>query len=421
MTDSNIPFHMPHWDLPSETGSPRLNSRNRSWQRDVPPRRPRGCYWVRDPADFVMRKFATPENLNLSFEQLIREGGSGAGIDGFGPDRFSSHERWPILRQICAALMSGTYYRYPSRTVEVPRSKCRVRILHLMRFTDRCVAKALLNCMSDFWRRRSIAMSVQQIYTRLNREIRRRRVYYLAIDDIRDCFPSAPLDEVVSCQRLRIQSEPLVQLITRVIRCRDDAGRIGLEQGSPYSPIAMDALLHHHLDQVMRTRGSGFGTLYRYVDNLTFLCRGACEGRRLIELAQEQLTPLGFKLKGQSEEWGDIRDPNFQTTLLGLIPRWQNGHLTFSIPESAFNNLESLLRTCTDFSQPSYRAERCCIGWIQAYGLALNERVARMVSHRVSQMAVRYGFRSLARTVLLRESNRAYQNGMQFLNGSDSV
>lgn len=198
MTDSGFPFQVPHRNPQLPSGSRRPISRDRS-RRQIPlPQRPHGCYWVRDPADFNLRRFATPENLNVSFQQLIREGGSGAGIDGFGPDRFSSHELWPILRQICTALNAGTYRRYPSRTVEVPRSNGRVRILSLMRFTDRCVAKALLNCLSDFWRGRSISMSVSQIYACLNREIRRRGVYYLAIDDIRDCFPSAPLDEVIS-------------------------------------------------------------------------------------------------------------------------------------------------------------------------------------------------------------------------------
>ena len=415
MTDSGLPFDLSPRDqqptadqlAPESLTIPRRHRRR--------PRRPYGCYSVRDPAEFCLRSFATPENLNLAFQQLIDEGGPAPGTDGFGPECFSSHERWPILRQISSALNTGAYSRYPSREVVIPRSENRVRILRLMRFTDRCVAKALLNCLSNFWCRRSISMSIRQIYAHLNREIRRRRVYYLAIDDIRDCFPNAPLDEVISCQRLSIPSEPLMQLITRVIRCQDDAGQIGLEQGSPYSPIAMDALLHHHLDRVMTTRESRTGILYRFVDNLTFLCRDASEGRRLNELAQELLSPLRFNLKGQAGEWGDLRDPNFQTTLLGLIPRWQNGQLTFEIPESAFSKLETYLQTSSEFSCPWYRAQRCCLSWIWSYGPALTRPVALQVSSRINRLAAQYGFRSLTRTVLITESNRAYQNWLRFL------
>lgn len=183
----------------------------------------------------------------------------------------------------------------------------------------------------------------------------------------------------------------------------------------------MDALLHHHLDRVMMTHKSRTGILYRYVDNLTFLCRDASEGSKLNELAQETLTPLGFRLKGQAGEWGDLRDPTFQSQLLGLIPRWQNGRLTFSIPESAFNQLEMFLQTASDFSHPSHRAERCCVGWIQSNGPALAHPVAQRVSSRIRQMAIKYGFRSLAQTVLLTECNRAYQNWLRFLRGSEWV
>ena len=85
------------------------------------------------------------------------------------------------------------------RIVTIPKSATKVRTLALQRFTDRVVAKALLNCLTAFWQRRSVTRSVWQVYAQLDREIRRRRAYFLAIDDIKDCFPSAPLDEVMRC------------------------------------------------------------------------------------------------------------------------------------------------------------------------------------------------------------------------------
>lgn len=403
MTNSNHPFQLPTRDLGQGQSAP-----------------PRGGYQVDDPSQFSIQNFAKADNLNWAYTQLIQEGGPAAGLDGIRPADLSIKERWGLLRMISQALISGTYRPHPSRVVKIPRRDGRVRLLQLMRVTDRCVAKALLNCLTDFWSRQRISMSVWQVYRALSREIRRRGVYYLAIDDIRDCFPSAPLDEVIRCQRHFVHSEPLLQLIARVIRYQDGAGQTGLEQGSPYSPVAMDALLHHYLDRVMMTREQGRGILLRYVDNLTFICRNAGEGLRLVEAAKECLNPLNLKLKGQQSCHGDLRDQHIQTPLLGLIPRWENDRLTFKIPESAYNDLETRLQMSSASISPLRDAESCCKGWIEARSPALTNRVAQSTSHRISQLAVKYGFRSLTRSTLNTWCHLARRRWDQFLKEADS-
>ncbi len=321
---------------------------------------------------------------------------------------------------ISQALISGTYRPYPSRVVKIPRRDDRVRVLpHNECHGSLCGQGAvelldrLLESPEDF------DVGLAGLPT-LSREIRRRGVYYLAIDDIRDCFPSAPLDKVIRCQRHFVHSEPLLQLIARVIRYQDDAGQTGLEQGSPYSPVAMDALLHHYLDRVMMTREQGRGILFRYVDNLTFICRNAGERLRLVEAAKECLNPLNLKLKGQQSCHGDLRDQHFQTPLLGLIPRWENDRLTFKIPESAFNDLETRLQMSSASISPLRDAESCFKGWIEARSPALTNRVAQSTSHRISQLAVKYGFRSLTRSTLNTWCHLARRRWDQFLKEADS-
>ena len=63
----------------------------------------------------------------------------------------------------------------------------------------------------------------------------------------------------------------LLDLIKKIIRCQDGA-EVGLLQGSPYSPTAMEAFLHFQLDLTMDSQTPLTPLLFRYVDNLMFLC-----------------------------------------------------------------------------------------------------------------------------------------------------
>lgn len=352
-------------------------------------------YQVHDPKDFDLLQFANADNLYKAFQQLVEGGGHGAGIDGFGPEEFSDHELRPILRHVSTSLVNETYRPYRVRIVEIPKSPTKVRTLALQRFTDRAVAKALLNCLRGFWNRRTIGYSVWQIYARLEREIRRCRAYVLAIDDIRDCFPHAPLEEVMKWHRRHIYHEGLLKLIERIIGGHDGLNHlIGLYQGSPYSPIAMDVLLHHVLDILLEARSRNTSQ-FRYVDNLTYLCNDVSEGTRILAMTRELVEQAGFHLKGEEGEPQDLRDPSYDRTVLGLIPRWQCGQLTFSIPEPTFDHLTEGLRFSNKAVKPSDNAAQRCRGWLQMQGPALTRTAAPEVVDRVTDIARQAGFRNV--------------------------
>jgi RNA-directed DNA polymerase len=357
-------------------------------------------YQVVEPASnldgfFKLDQFAAPDNLYKAFQQLVEGGGHGAGVDGFRPEHFSEAEIRPALRRVSTALIFGSYRPYPVRIVEIPKSETKVRTLALQRFTDRTVAKALLNCLTAFWQRRHVIRSVWQIYAQLDREIRRRQTFFLAIDDIKDCFPNAPLDTIMHWHRRHICDEQLLRLIERIIRGHDGLNHLtGLYQGSPYSPIAMEVLLHHVLD-VMLEAHSRNTPILRYVDNLTFLCRDVSEGIRVLGIAREVAGEAGFQLKGEDGEPQDLRDPHYDRVVLGLIPRWQNGLLTFAIPDSAFENLRQGLRIAHEAERPADNAKKRCFGWLQMLGPALTRSVEREVVDQVLDIARQAGFRNV--------------------------
>ena len=198
--------------------------------------------------------------------------------------------------------------------------------------------------MDSYWRRNlpRLGRGVFDVFADLYRAIRDQGLYFLQIDDIKDCYPSAPLNKIIECQHRGIQQPDLrhlTELITRGYEGRDNTTGIG--QGSPYSPVAMEALLHD-FDTGLEARCQGTSLLFRYVDNLTWLVRNTSQGRTILRLAEELLNEWGFELKG---EGGciDLRDSQHTTKLLGLIPRWENGQLKLYIPNESLRRSRELL------------------------------------------------------------------------------
>ncbi len=396
--------------MTTESGNPALayarhrlpkGRRSRSGSRDRWFAPGRTGYYVKNPTNFRISKFAASDNLYVAFKQLEEDGGHGAGTDGFRPEHFSEGELRPILRKVSETLIDGTYRPYEPRICAVPKTAGGTRNLALFRFMDRTVAKALLNCLKPFWNEHLIAPSTWQIFARLHWTIQRRRLFVLALDDIRKCFDFARLDDVMTWHRHHIHKQRLLELIERIIRGNDSFGTgIGLPQGSPYSPTAMDLLLHHVLDLVMKDR-EGNTPSFRYVDNLAYLCSDVSEGVRFLSMTIEVLEEAGFQLKGEDGEPQDLRDPEYNKVLLGLIPRWQNGLLAFYTPESSFETLTMGLQLANEAPFPAENALRRCTGWLQAQGPALMRNVEQEVVDRVVDMARHAGFRNVIRKDML--------------------
>lgn len=407
----------------SISGSPTRRFADRHFQRSCEPRRRREPYRVLNPAEFDLAKFANADNLYVAFQQLVDEGGHGAGIDGFRPEHFSDAELSPILRSVSKAFEKEddqpiAYRPYPTRRMEIPKSATKVRTLALQRFTDRAVAKALTNCLTPFWERVIRRRSVWQIYAQLDREIRRRRIYVLAIDDIQDCFPNAPREEVLYWLFRHINNEELLDLIEQIVLGHEGQDQLtGLDQGSPSSPVAVDVLLYHRLDNELETLSRNTPQ-YRYVDNLTYLCRDVREAASVLAIARELVERIGFRLKGTDGDPQDLRDPSYNRVILGLIPTWQNGRLSFSIPQKAFDHLEEGFRFANSAARPLDNALGRCRGWLNSLGPALTNAVTPEVVNRVVDMARLEGFRNVTRKDMFLTAEKARRAWCRVLEGA---
>lgn len=389
---------------------PRPGEASQVRQRSRRSRNPGRYYTLTNPAQFQLGEFAHVDNLHAAFRKLERDGGHGAGIDGLSFEDFSPGAVFDALRHVSAAILNHQYCPYDTRLARVPKGEGRFRELRLQRVTDRAVAKALQLALTPVWRPRlpRIGRSVMHIFAEMQQVIRERQAYVLAIDDIRDCFPSAPIDGVFDYHRDYISQPDLLWLIEQILRGHEGPlHMIGLDQGSPYSPIAMELLLHACLDTELETRCQGYPLLLRYVDNLTFVCTSEREGQEILQVTEEILAPQGLTLKKQDGIPQDIRDPEFNTTVLGLTPYWQDGQLKFKIPESTYEDLTQGFINAMNQAKPTLTAELVAKGWMEAMGPALTKSVTSEVIDRILTISRRCGFREISQRELRETASKA--------------
>ena len=363
-----------------------------------------------NPRSFDIAKFAKYHNLCAVYEWLKQHGGQAAGVDGITFSDVSNTERNAILKQIARELTEGTYCPGLTREVPVPKgTNGGTRQLAIPTLFDRVVMKALLLCLNDYWRRilSGYGRDVWLIYAIMQQAIWREQKYVLAIDEIRNCYPSAPIEQVLHTQQSYLNQPDLMSLVERIIRGQCGPHHTtGLEQGSPYSPVAMESFLHNSLDTVMTVRFPGL-TQLRYVDNTTYLCRDSNEGEQILQTANEILSEAQLRLKREDGPPQDIRDPNHNRTLLGLIPNWTNGEIQLSIPESAYSDLDTGMTMTKGSPKPVMATRRTMLGWINAVGPTLTNSIAPGIVDRVSSMALQKGFREFSRSELLNTAREA--------------
>ena len=112
--------------------------------------------------------------------------------------------------------------------------------------------------------------------------------WVLAIDDVKKAFDNVPIDDVLADHQPYVRDPALLPLIEVVLRGGDDARVIGIDQGSAYSPTALNVRLHHAHDQ--HIDGSTVSPpCYRYADNLVYLCGCVSEGHQALHQSKELL------------------------------------------------------------------------------------------------------------------------------------
>ena len=361
------------------------------------------------PENFDINMFATFKNLCTVYEYVKSTGGQAAGIDGFCFMDISNRDRNQIFKQLSEELLAGTYTPDPVLPHRIPKNKYANRLLEIPTIFDRVVMKALELCLHDYWKSvlSGYGRDVWTIFALMRQAIRHNEAYIAAIDDIRNCYPSVLLDEVIRSLQHYQLNQALMCLTQQIIRGhRGPDHRTGLDQGSPCSPVFMELFLHGRLDEMIRMNHPGF-TQLRYVDNIIYMCSSVPEGAEALLRTEEILGGFQMQLKHQDGPPTDLRDPSHGKSILGLIPVWQNGDLHFTIPEESFQALDMNLTIRNQNPKPLDSIRATLFGWINAMGPALSNTIAPGIIDRVTEIATGKGIREFSTRELLSTAQSA--------------
>jgi RNA-directed DNA polymerase len=242
--------------------------------------------------------------------QHAKENDGAPGIDG---KSFADVEREgviPFLESIQVELQTGAYRPQANRKVEIPKANGKMRTLQIPTIRDRVVQGALKLileaifeadfCTNSYGFRPK--RSQHQALAEVRRSVMRRMTTVIDVDLSRyfDTIRHAVLLEKIA---KRVEDPQVMRLVKQVIKA---AGKIGVPQGGPFSPLASNIYLNEvdwKFDDIRRKTAEGdyeAVNYHRFADDMLITVSGHSSKRGWAELALqrllEQLVPLGVEL-----------------------------------------------------------------------------------------------------------------------------
>jgi RNA-directed DNA polymerase len=273
--------------------------------------------------------------------------------------------------------------------------------LTLRNLTDRIAATALNNALTPVWEPAFAPWSmgfrpgrgVHRLLAELEAVVTLEGRWVLAVDDVKKAFDNVIINDVLADHLHYVRDDRLLALIDRVLRGGDDNKSVGIDQGSAYSPTALNVRLHHAHDRHIDGSTVTPPRPLRYADNLAYLCRSVSEGRQAMAQSQKLLEAAGFTLKGEDGPPVDLRQGG-HVQLLGFSLSHENEKLTYKLGRDAWVKLDQNLSKAHEADDPTTAARVAVRGWIDAYGPAFENR-RDDVLNRVLTTAAGCGFREI--------------------------
>ncbi|TDQ72042.1 group II intron reverse transcriptase/maturase [Paraburkholderia silvatlantica] len=252
---------------------------------------------------------AKRETLEEAY-RIARRNGGAPGIDGLSFADIEASAPGVFLAEIQADLKTGRYEPKPNRRVEIPKSNGKVRVLQVPCIRDRVVQGALKLILeavfeADFCPN-SYGFRPKRSPHRALAEVRRsvlRRMSTVVDVDLSRYFDTIQHSTLLDRIAKRIQDPQVLRLVRQVIKA---AGKVGVPQGGPFSPLAANIYLNEidwMFDEIRRKTAQGSYeavNYHRFADDIVITVSGHHTKRGWAERAllrlREQLVPLGVEL-----------------------------------------------------------------------------------------------------------------------------
>ncbi len=259
------------------------------------------------------------ETLNEAYE-IAKQNGGAPGVDNQCFNDIEAYGDTKFLLEIQEELKTGKYKPMRNRKVEIPKDNGKTRILQIPCIRDRVVQgalKLLLEAIfeADFCQN-SYGFRPKRSPHRALAEVRRsilRRMTKIVDVDLSKYFDTIRHSVLLEKIAKRIQDPEVMRLVKQILKT---SGKIGVQQGGPFSPLAGNIYLNDldwTFDAIRKktTTGSYEAVNYhRFADDIVITVSGhhSKQGweKRALQRLQEQIKPLGVEMNLEKTKVVDL-------------------------------------------------------------------------------------------------------------------
>ena len=242
--------------------------------------------------------------------RIAKKNGGAPGIDG---ESFSDIEAVGVAEFLAAIreeLLTGRYEPKKNRVVEIPKDNGKVRTLQIPCIRDRVVQGALKLILEAIFEAdfcpNSYAFRPKRSQHQALAQVRRsvmRRMSTVVDADLSKFFDTIRHSILLDKIAQRVQDPEVMHLVKQIIKV---TGKVGVPQGSPFSPLAANIYLNE-IDWMFeairhKTAQGPYDAVnyHRFADDVVITVSGHHTKRgwaeRALQRLEEALTPLGVSL-----------------------------------------------------------------------------------------------------------------------------
>ncbi len=277
-----------------------------------------------------IKKFEVIEAAYLN----AKKNNGAPGVDGVTFEQIEDEGRDEFLRGIVMILEQESYSPQPYRRRDIPKENGKFRTISIPTIRDRVVQGAVKLIMepifeadfsdSSFGGRpgRSAHDAIECVRKALVG--RKHRVLDLDLSAFFDNITHRVMLERIA---KRVSDATVLALLKKFLK---GAGKQGLPQGSPLSPLIANLALTD-LDIAM-DRGKEYIAYVRYLDDIVVLCYDSPKGRLWVDRALARISveaaAIGVEINTEKTRMVTMTDPGVSFDFLGFETRWTRNFKT---------------------------------------------------------------------------------------------
>lgn len=332
------------------------------------------------------------ENLYRAAQHLRRYGGDAPGPDGIRLAEISDADLWKLLRSYSEQLLSGSYCPGDALRTKVPKYSGGTRTIELFNVGDRIVSRAALQILSP-WFEPSFCtssfgfrprLSAQHALAAALTQAERENHFIWLTCDVQNAFGCVPVSRLLELIRGSC-GQATALLIGSILGNRPR----GVAQGAALSALLLNVYLDKFLDRPWQK--SDRAPMFRYADDLLFVCGDVVEANECARQLDELLRPTGMQIKDDDSK--AVVDVNVAPAQwLGYQIARQGGQWALCIRDTAWDDLRIDLEHCQHNPNALRRSRVTVRGWLDYMGPCFDPGDVDAASNRIRGIVQQCGF-----------------------------